>query len=302
MWKQKDNELRKSIQDINWDDLLLYLGRNNRELLHRVDFEKHSVVKAIRIDNEILLIEVSYNHNELIIAFPQLSTISDLAITAAAAYVEVWFDLSRDLRPFYTLAENDAILAGVVSDYKGLRIVGVEDLFEALCWSIMGQQISLHVAYALKQKLVTTYGESIEYKDEKYWLFPSPERIASLQVEDLRNLSFTQRKAEYVMGVAGLIATKQLTKEQFVGLSLTEMEARLTAIRGIGKWSANYVIMRCFRHTDAFPIADVGLHNALKKVHNESQKPTLEEIERWSENWAGWRAYATFYLWRTLQE
>lgn len=302
MWKHQDNELRKSIQDINWDDLLLYLGRNNRELLHRVDFEKQSVVKAIRIDNEILLIEVSYNHNELVIAFPQLSTISDLAITAATAYVEVWFDLSRDLRPFYTLAENDAILAGVVSAYKGLRIVGVEDLFEALCWSIMGQQISLHVAYALKQKLVTTYGESIEYKDEKYWLFPTPERLASLQVEDLRSLSFTQRKAEYVMGVAGLIATKQLTKEQFVGMSLTEMEARLTAIRGIGKWSANYVIMRCFRHPDAFPIADVGLHNALKKVHNESQKPTLEEIERWSVNWAGWRAYATFYLWRTLQE
>lgn len=302
MWKHQDNELRKSIQDINWDDLLLYLGRNNRELLHRVDFEKQSVVKAIRIDKEILLIGVSYNNNELVIAFPQLSTISDLALTAATAYVEMWFDLSRDLRPFYTLAEDDAILAGVVSAYKGLRIVGVEDLFEALCWSIMGQQISLHVAYALKQKLVTTYGDSIEYKDEKYWLFPSPERIASLQVEDLRSLSFTQRKAEYVMGVAGLIATKQLTKEQFVGLSLTEMEARLTAIRGIGKWSANYVIMRCFRHPDAFPIADVGLHNALKKVHNESQKPTLEEIERWSGNWAGWRAYATFYLWRTLQE
>ncbi|WP_342543047.1 DNA-3-methyladenine glycosylase [Paenisporosarcina sp. FSL H8-0542] len=302
MWKQQDNALRKSIKDINWDDLLLYLGRNNRELLHRVDFEKQSVLKAIRIDNEILLIEVSYIHNKLVIAFPQLSTISDLAITVATAYVEVWFDLSRDLRPFYTLAEEDAILSGVVSAYKGLRIVGVADLFEALCWSIMGQQISLHVAYALKQKLVTTYGESIEYKEEKYWLFPSPERIATLQVEDLRSLSFTQRKAEYVMGVAGIIATKQLTKEQFVGLSLTEMEARLTAIRGIGKWSANYVIMRCFRHPDAFPIADVGLHNALKKVHNESQKPTLEEIERWSENWAGWRAYATFYLWRTLQE
>ncbi|EPD50730.1 hypothetical protein HMPREF1210_02700 [Paenisporosarcina sp. HGH0030] len=302
MWKHQDNELRKSIQDINWDDLLLYLGRNNRELLHRVDFEKQSVVKAIRIDKELLLIEVSYIQNELVIAFPQLSTISDLVINSATAYVEVWFDLSRDLRPFYTLAEDDTTLAGVVSAYKGLRIVGVEDLFEALCWSIMGQQISLHVAYALKQKLVTTYGESIEYKEEKYWLFPSPERIATLQVEDLRSLSFTQRKAEYVMGVAGIIATKQLTKEQFVGLSLTEMEARLTAIRGIGKWSANYVIMRCFRHPDAFPIADVGLHNALKKVHNESQKPTLEEIERWSENWAGWRAYATFYLWRTLQE
>lgn len=85
-------------------------------------------------------------------------------------------------------------------------------------------------------------------------------------------------------------------------MSLGEMEKRLTAIRGIGKWSANYVIMRCLRHPDAFPLADVGLHNALKKVLNRPEKPSLDEIERWAEHWSGWRAYATFYLWRTLQD
>ena len=88
-------------------------------------------------------------------------------VKAATDFVEEWFDLSRDLQPFYTLAEDDEILDGVVSAYKGLRIIAVEDLFEALCWSIMGQQISLHVAYALKQKLVTTYGESIVHEDER---------------------------------------------------------------------------------------------------------------------------------------
>ncbi|MCZ8538580.1 DNA-3-methyladenine glycosylase [Paenisporosarcina quisquiliarum] len=302
MWKRQGNAMRKSVDDVNWNDLLLYLGRNNREILHHVHSENNSVSKAIRINHEIILIRVSFIHNELVITFPQLNTVSDHVTEASATYVEEWFDLSRDLQPFYSLAEDDEILNGVVSAYKGLRIIGVEDLFEALCWSIMGQQISLHVAYALKQKLVTTYGESICHDGMTYWLFPSPERISSLSVEDLRALSFTQRKAEYVIGVAELMASDYLYKEQFIGLSLSEMEAKLIAIRGIGKWSANYVIMRCFRHPDAFPLADVGLHNALKKVRNESQKPSLEEIERWAENWRGWRAYATFYLWRTLQD
>ncbi|MGE6489087.1 DNA-3-methyladenine glycosylase family protein [Paenisporosarcina sp. NPDC076898] len=302
MWKRQGNEMRKSVEDVNWNDLLLYLGRNEREILHHVDREINSVLKAIRIGQEIILIQVSFIHSELVVTFPQLSIVSDRVTEASAAYVEEWFDLSRDLQPFYSLAGDDEILNGVVSAYKGLRIIGVEDLFEALCWSIMGQQISLHVAYALKQKFVTTYGESICHAGITYWLFPSPERIASLSVEDLRSLSFTQRKAEYVIGVAELMASGQLLKEQFIDLSLIEMEAKLIAIRGIGKWSANYVIMRCFRHPDAFPLADVGLHNALKKVRNESQKPSLEEIERWAEHWRGWRAYATFYLWRTLQD
>ena len=302
MWKRQGNEIRKSVEDVNWNDLLLYLGRNDREILHHVDSENNSLLKAIRIGQESILIQVAFIHNELVITFPQLSTVSDHVIDASSSYVEEWFDLSRDLQPFYTLAEDDEILNGVVPIHKGLRIIGIEDLFEALCWSIMGQQISLHVAYALKQKLVTNNGESISYAENTYWLFPSPERIATLSVEDLRSLSFTQRKAEYVIGVAQLMASGQLLKEQFIGLSLSEMEAKLIAIRGIGKWSANYVIMRCFRHPDAFPLADVGLHNALKKVRNESQKPSLEEIERWAENWRGWRAYATFYLWRTLQD
>jgi DNA-3-methyladenine glycosylase II len=178
----------------------------------------------------------------------------------------------------------------------------VEELFEALSWSIMGQQISLHVAYGLKQKLVTTYGESIVHDNIEYWLFPTAQQISSLTVADLRKLSFTQRKAEYIIGVAELIATGQLNKEQLLMMSLEEMETRLTAIRGIGKWSANYVIMRCLRHPDAFPLADVGLHNALKKVLIRTEKPSLAEIEEWAKNWSGWRAYATFYLWRTLQE
>ena len=54
------------------------------------------------------------------------------------------------------------------------------------------------------------------------------------------------------------------------------------------------------RSTNAFPITDVGLHNAIKKQLNLKQKPSLEEIEQWSDNWKGWEAYATFYLWHSL--
>ncbi|MGB2994037.1 MAG: DNA-3-methyladenine glycosylase [Paenisporosarcina sp.] len=302
MWQLHGSELRRAIQDVNGDDMLSYLARNQKEVLHRVNLENKSVMKAIQIRNEVVLIKLHILDKELILSFPQLMNPSREVSKSVTDFVDEWFDLSRDLQPFYDLAYRDEILKKVVLAYKGLRIIAVEELFEALSWSIMGQQISLHVAYGLKQKLVTTYGESIVHDNIEYWLFPTAQQISSLTVADLRKLSFTQRKAEYIIGVAELIATGQLNKEQLLMMSLEEMETRLTAIRGIGKWSANYVIMRCLRHPDAFPLADVGLHNALKKVLIRTEKPSLAEIEEWAKNWSGWRAYATFYLWRTLQE
>ena len=302
MWQLHGSELKRDIQDFNGDDMLSYLARNQKEVLHRVNLEIKSVMKAVRIHNEVVLINLSILDKELILSFPQLMNPSREVSKALTDFVDEWFDLSRDLQPFYDLAYRDEILKEVVLPYKGLRIIAVEELFEALSWSIMGQQISLHVAYGLKQKLVTTYGESIVHENIEYWLFPTAQQIASLKVEELRKLSFTQRKAEYIIGVAELITTGQLYKEQLLMMSLEEMETRLTAIRGIGKWSANYVIMRCLIHPDAFPLADVGLHNALKKVLNRTEKPSLAEIEDWAKNWSGWRAYATFYLWRALQD
>jgi DNA-3-methyladenine glycosylase II len=300
MWEENEMHLFKRVDDLNFSDILLYLNRNPKEVLHEVDLEKQCVTKAVSVYGKPIIILVSILDKRLCIEFP-LGNVDAKTKNELGQYVDEWFDLNRDLQPFYDLTAQDEILRDVVASYKGLRIVGVEDLFEALCWAIMGQQISLHVAYSLKQKLVTTFGESITYQDKKYWLFPTTEKIGSISLEKLRELSFTQRKAEYVLGVAQLMTVGTLSHQQFEGLSLEQMEKDLTSIRGIGKWSANYVIMRCFRHPDAFPLADVGLHNALKQLLGRAEKPSIEEIENWSVKWKGWRAYATFYLWRTLQ-
>jgi len=300
MWEKNESRWLRKTADFNFLDVLVYLNRNPKEVLHQVDLENRCVTKAVSIDGKNIIIRISNQDDYLSLEFLSGDVDADTKIKVGC-YVDEWFDLNRDLEPFYQLASKDHLISEVVSSYKGLRIIGVEDLFEALCWAIMGQQISLHVAYSLKQKLVTTFGESVNFKNKTYWLFPTPEKIESISLEDLREISFTQRKAEYVLGVAKLMKAGSLSREQFEGHSLEQMEKELTAIRGIGKWSANYVIMRCFRHPDAFPLADVGLHNALKKLLNRDEKPGMQEIELLAENWTGWRAYATFYLWRTLQ-
>lgn len=97
------------------------------------------------------------------------------------------------------------------------------------------------------------------------------------------------------------MADGRLVKELLLEMNdFAAMEKELLSIRGIGPWTANYVLMRCLRNAAAFPIADVGLHNALKHVLGLDEKPTLPHIRQLAEGWKGWEAYATFYLWRVL--
>jgi DNA-3-methyladenine glycosylase II len=167
----------------------------------------------------------------------------------------------------------------------------------------MGQQINLTFAYTLRKRFIEQFGESITFDEQKYWLYPTAERIADLELEDLRLLQFTGRKAEYIIGIAKTLASGELTKDKLLKMQTPlDMYQALIHIRGVGAWTADYVLMKCLHHKAAFPIADVGLHNALKNQLGLEQKPTILEIQEIATHWEGWQAYATFYLWRSLYE
>ncbi|MCQ6267682.1 DNA-3-methyladenine glycosylase [Fictibacillus sp. WQ 8-8] len=299
MWSDKGKYIEIKRHDVLFEECLRYLNRNQNELLHSVDMDNKSVRKAVRCEKECVLIQLEATDQHLVLSFP-IEVPDHNTKAEIVHHVIDWMDLERDLTPFYQMAEEDRILRKVVPGREGLRIIGVPDLFEALAWSIMGQQVSLHVAYLLKRRLVEHFGENMAFNGKDYWMFPEPDKVANLTKENLLSLKFTNRKAEYLLDAAELISNSRLTKTGLQELPLHEMEKKLTSIRGIGSWSANYVIMRCLRHPDAFPAADVGLHNALKKVLGSHSKPSLPEIIEWSQNWTGWRAYVTFYLWMEL--
>lgn len=275
-----------------------YMLRSKNECMY--DIMEGKVLKAIPIGVSHRLIEISEERNgELLLRFLNHAQHSIQDDRKAIEYVQEWFDLKTNLAPFYTLAKKDPLLKQVVDQCYGLRILGIHDLFEALCWAILGQQINLTFAYTLKRRLVESYGRSIEWEGRLFWIFPEPEDIACLKVDDLFKLKISRKKCEYLIDVARLVSDGKLTKQSLLETNdIEEAEKRLVHIRGIGPWTANYVLMRCLRFTSAFPIDDVGLHNAIKYLKRSEQKPTKEEIKMYASNWKNWEAYATFYLWR----
>jgi DNA-3-methyladenine glycosylase II len=301
-WQDSDDGLILFLpKEFNFNENVNYLARNSNECLFQI--QNNRVSKAIQIGEETLIIEVSsVDDHYLYIRFLGESKPTSTAIRAEVArYVSEWFDLDRDLRPFYTMAKEDPLLGPAVAAFYGLRIIGIPDLFEALCWGILGQQINLSFAYTLKRRLVEKFGRSIIHEGVTYWVFPSPKDIASLSPSELESLRMTKKKAEYLIGVAGLMVQGTLTKELLLNVgSHQQAEKTLVKIRGIGPWTANYVLMRCLRYSCAFPIDDVGLHNAIKHQLRKEIKPTKDEIKKLAVNWTNWESYATFYLWRFL--
>lgn len=284
-------------KEFNFDECLIFLGRSSLEVLYQIN--EGSLYKLVKVKESLILCKIGFSNDAIKVEFP----IAPLCIHSrkiVAEYIWEWFDLDQDLEGFYQMASQDSVLMKLAHKYYGLRIICIPDLFEALVWAIMGQQINLTFAYTLKKRFVEQFGESLNFKGEAYWLFPSFEKIASLSVEDLRELQFTSRKAEYIIGIAKDMANGKLTKELLLQKNYQQMKHSLMMMRGVGAWTADYVMMKCLHHGSSFPVADVGLHNALKIILGLDRKPTIEEIEEYSKDWDGWQAYATFYLWRSL--
>ncbi|MFD9625252.1 DNA-3-methyladenine glycosylase family protein [Peribacillus muralis] len=287
--------------EFRFTENLKYLSRSSNECLFHIVDQK--IYRALAFGNETLLVEISaVNEKELNVRIPgRTAPIEHHVVDAVSEYIRNWFDLDTNLLPFYELAKKDPLLQRPVDQFFGLRNMGIPDLFEAIAWGILGQQINLTYAYTLKRRLVEEFGQFVQYEGKQYWLFPTPESIAELTVEDLAVLRMTVKKCEYLIGVAQLMAKGELTKEKLLQANdVKTAEKMLTTIRGIGPWTANYVLMRCLRFPAAFPIDDVGLHNAIKLVLQMEGKPTKAEILNWSEAWSDWESYATFYLWRLL--
>ncbi|MFC4801453.1 DNA-3-methyladenine glycosylase family protein [Neobacillus sp. GCM10023253] len=295
------NIIIKLPEDFNLKANLGYLERNKNECMFEV--ENGIITKAVAVGGTLALVQIHVNdRNQMIVQFLKDTRPGNPAECAAVvSYIREWFDLDRDLKSFYEMAKSDPLLKNPVQEFYGLRVIGVPDLFEALCWGVLGQQINLAFAYTLKRQFVEKFGDSIEYNGKNYWLFPSYDQIAQLTPADLADIKMTLKKSEYIIGIAQLMASGELSKEKLLQMeNLKEVEKSLIKIRGIGPWTANYVMMRCLRFTSAYPIDDVGLHNAIKHLTGSGKKPTKEELLKLSQRWANWQAYATFYLWRVL--
>jgi DNA-3-methyladenine glycosylase II len=169
--------------------------------------------------------------------------------------------LEFDLDPFRGFAQSDPVLAEAVRRFPGYRPPLAPDPFEALTSSITAQQVSLHAAFAVRSRFIDRYGAPGEY----VVAFPTRERVALATSEELTALGFSRRKAEYVLGVA----RSDLDFDELLLLPDDEVKARITSLRGLGEWSADWFLARYLARPQAWPAGDLGLRKAVLAFYPE---------------------------------
>ncbi|MEI2618511.1 MAG: DNA-3-methyladenine glycosylase [Thermomicrobiales bacterium] len=267
----------------------------------RVDLETATWRRALTLDGRDVLVTLSPGPTPDTLA---LEVAGEGACTqtldAAERVVRRVFALDADPAPFEALAAGDDILTPLVAPYPGMRPVVIPDLYETLIWAILGQQINVGFARRLKERLVETAGHSIEIDGASYPLLPRPEEVAEIDPAALLALQFSRQKAAYVIGVSQEIAAGRLDLNALASLPDDEAIAELIRLRGVGRWTAEYLLMRGLGRTDVIPAGDVSLQlligtAALGRRANEAE---LREI---ADRWRPWRAWATFFVWMSRQ-
>jgi len=169
--------------------------------------------------------------------------------------------LDFDLVAFSTWAAGVERIAPLVVRFSGFRPTLAPDPFEMLVGAITAQQVSLFAALAIRNRFVERFGDRVG----RVWAFPARERLASASEEELFSLGFSRRKAEYVIG----LARSDLDLAALALLPDEEVKARLTALRGLGEWTADWFLARYLGRPRAWPAGDLALRKAVRALYGD---------------------------------
>ena len=181
---------------------------------------------------------------------------------------------------------EDPTLSGVIERYPNEGLVIQNNPFQTLARAIIGQQISVKAADAVWNRLEAMCEDEV-----------TASRIIHLTVDNLRSVGCSLRKGEYLIHVAEQI--DDIVEKGFEDVESVLIK-RLTALRGIGPWTAEMFLIFALGKPDVFPISDVGLIRGLQQVVPKTLNMESKELMRFAERWAPWRTAATWYLWRAI--
>ena len=270
-------------------EILAYHARDPQSLSERSEGSR--IWKALHTEDGPAVLEISIEPGQAWVrvhADGKLGQGSMAVLHGAALKI---LALTHDVSQFETRH------AEFVKSRRGLRMPLLPTGFDALCWGIIGQQINVKFASSLRREMVELAGERVG----NMRTHPTPQRVADIGVPVLTARRYSRSKAQYLIDAAEAAACGKLDIENFGEGSAIAAEKMLTAQRGIGTWTARYVLMRA-GFADAAPVGDSALATALQRLHNLPQRPDADESARLMSRFAPHRSLATMHLWMYLKE
>lgn len=191
------------------------------------------------------------------------------------------------------LSNNDPVMAGLIATYPAPSFVSHRNYYQALVESIIGQQLSVKAAAAIRDRFVGLFDTE----------FPSPEQIITIDIETYRSIGLSRPKARYIVDLAEHVIDGRVRFDHLDALSNQEVIDELTAVKGIGAWTVHMFLMFCMGRLDILPVGDLGIRNAIEKNYElvfVGASGTVENVAK-HYGWHPYESIASYYLWQSLE-
>jgi DNA-3-methyladenine glycosylase II len=209
--------------------------------------------------------------------------------------------VSTDVRPFYRSFGNDPLLGPLIRKHSGLRIAGRVSVWETLIQIVLSQQINLAFAHGILADLVKSYGLRKRFDGETYYLPPTPRRIAKLSEADLRGHRLSGSKARTLIGLANAFEAGDISEAMFDTMDDEHAVEFLSSFKGIGRWTAEFTLLRGLSRLDVFPAGDLGVVKYLpQKLLGRDHAASEDEMREFAIRWRPFRGLALIYAYAEL--
>ena len=272
---------------------------NGDKQIHK--YEKNSFWQIIRANGKLIFVTVesvgTVDKPKLSAELKSNEELTHDDEEKAEEAISVLFSLNFDLAPFYEQVKDDKIMACLTQKLWGLKSPTTQTAFEALIDSIVEQQISLKVANSIENKLIKKFGDALNLEGKVYYVYPTPQKLASVGIEELRQCGLSQRKAEYIKGISKLAADGELDLEKLKNYdSADEIISELDKVRGVGVWTAELTMLRGMQKLEALPADDLGLRRVISRYYCDGKVIASAQARQIAENWGRWKGLAAYYL------
>ena len=194
------------------------------------------------------------------------------------------------------LAASDKAMAGLIADIGPMSIEKRRarrpkvDAYGALLRAIVGQQLSVKAAATIYDRVIAIFGGTM----------PTPRQLLDADETELRGAGLSGRKVEYIKDLAAKVESGELELDRLSEMTDDEIVAELTAVRGLGVWTAHMFLIFHLERPDVLPVGDLGVRNAIAAAYGLDEPPGPEEMERIAAPWRPHRSLAAIYLWESL--
>ena len=205
--------------------------------------------------------------------------------------------LHQDVEQFEEKYLADPLLGKLIKNQRGLRIYQSASPFEALVWAIIGQQISVHAAIAIRRRFIQAIGVQ---HSSGIWCFPNEQQVSQVDDDILRQAGFSTGKIIALRALCDAIQNQQLDlSSQITPTNVTQITEQLLSIKGIGPWTVSYALLRGFNYLDGSLHGDVAVRRNLQMLLSLDEQPNMKETEKWLTQYSPWRALVAAHLWRS---